>query len=329
MKAYDRNVACRAAVLGLGLIGGSCAAALGASRPKWTIVGYDADTDAATRARDRGLVHEIAGAAGEALAAADVIVLATPVGAILETIAGVAAIVPGEALLIDVGSTKGLIVQAMSSLPARDSGRRRAPDDRDADHWLVRAGRAALRTLPICAVANFHDSAGDARLGPFDPPGFRRRCHRDGRCRTRPGGRADQPSSVSSACTAARGLRRADATARSLAAGGFRARVQGAGDNIPMWHDILRTNRRAIATAVGAYRDGLERLQAVLLEGFDDEVRDVLTRAAKSAQASRAHPEWRAFARSLAIDADEDHRLEVGRRIRPQQLRTRMAPSLK
>ncbi len=48
----------RAAVIGLGLIGGSIA--VGLSKSGWTVVGYDADPDVLAVAKDRGLASTYA-----------------------------------------------------------------------------------------------------------------------------------------------------------------------------------------------------------------------------------------------------------------------------
>jgi prephenate dehydrogenase len=77
-------------------------------------------------------------------------------------------------------------------------------------------------------------------------------------------------------------------TTQSLAAGGFYARVADAGENIPMWFDILRSNRTAIAAALGEYRQQLNEIEATVCEGSDDDLLGMLHRAARAARRTSA-----------------------------------------
>jgi len=92
-------------IIGTGLIGGSLALALKAAGFSGKIVGCDRapvlDRARAMRAIDLGTEDPI-----EAVAGSDLIVLATPVGGIIDLIERVGPIVPPETLITDVGSTK-------------------------------------------------------------------------------------------------------------------------------------------------------------------------------------------------------------------------------
>ena len=105
------------AIIGLGLIGGSLALALRAKNACKTIIGID--PNAATRAQALAC-----GAVDEAsdnlsiVARADLIVLATPARTIIELLPRVGAIAHANAIIIDLGSTKREIIQAMEAMPA-------------------------------------------------------------------------------------------------------------------------------------------------------------------------------------------------------------------
>jgi len=100
----------RVAVLGLGLIGGSIGLAA-RGRQGAEVCGYDTDTDAALRALALGVIDEHAGDIAGAVAGADVVFVAVPVGALADTVS-VALAHAGQACVVtDVGSTKRVLAQ--------------------------------------------------------------------------------------------------------------------------------------------------------------------------------------------------------------------------
>ncbi len=103
----------RLAILGIGLIGSSLARAAQASGAARSVALYDADAD--VRARARGLeLGEIFEDAAAAVAGADLVVLAMPVGAMGEAARAICdALAPG-AVLTDVGSVKGAVIEAVA-----------------------------------------------------------------------------------------------------------------------------------------------------------------------------------------------------------------------
>jgi prephenate dehydrogenase len=99
----------RIAVIGLGLIGGSVAAAV-KDRAGATVAGYDIDVSEIALARDHGIVDVIADSPAEAVAGADVVFVAVPVGALQTTVADVLALASEQCVVTDVGSTKRILV---------------------------------------------------------------------------------------------------------------------------------------------------------------------------------------------------------------------------
>jgi prephenate dehydrogenase len=97
-----------AAVVGLGLIGGSIALALGAT-------GFDADPSAREKARGRG-VH-VAESLGEAVKGAAVVFAAVSTEATVRLLPDLAAAAP-RAILTDAASLKAPVAAAAASLPA-------------------------------------------------------------------------------------------------------------------------------------------------------------------------------------------------------------------
>src|SRR5713101_6362834 len=96
-------------IVGTGLIGGSLGLVLKKNGFRGKIIGCDSAGVLAQakriRAIDRGVADPI-----EASRGSDVVVLATPVGAIIELIERLAPRLSPSTLLTDVGSTKGEIV---------------------------------------------------------------------------------------------------------------------------------------------------------------------------------------------------------------------------
>jgi len=99
------------AIVGLGQIGGSFAAAL-TKRRLARVVGVTRRATTARRALRMGILAE-AGTDLGAIRGADVVVLATPVRTLLRQIPEVAPLVRPGAILTDVGSTKTEIVEAL------------------------------------------------------------------------------------------------------------------------------------------------------------------------------------------------------------------------
>ena len=98
-------------VLGLGLIGGSLAAALRRTQ-KHQLWGYDLDQTSMQQAQDRGVIdHQVTDLAAT-IGQMDVVVLAVPVKAMEKVLALVAPHLSAHTLLTDVGSVKGNIIAA-------------------------------------------------------------------------------------------------------------------------------------------------------------------------------------------------------------------------
>ena len=107
----------RISIIGLGLIGGSWALALQKLGYPAHRVGLD-EPAVLERAIASGALHQAATNIDEAIQDSDLIILATPVGRILEMLPQVKSAAPSHALITDVGSTKQRIVECAKELPA-------------------------------------------------------------------------------------------------------------------------------------------------------------------------------------------------------------------
>jgi prephenate dehydrogenase len=107
----------RVAILGLGLMGGSLALALGGKAA--ALVGVDPDPQVIELALDEKIIERGSCRLEEILPEADLVILAAPVRAILDLLARLPELHPGCPVVLDIGSTKQQITRAMADLPER------------------------------------------------------------------------------------------------------------------------------------------------------------------------------------------------------------------
>ncbi len=116
----------RVAIIGLGLMGGSLALALNGRVA--ALLAVDLDPEVRTLAVQQRIVERITADTDGIIHQADIIILATPVGTILKQVqllgeqARTASqsgfpMEPGRIIMLDLGSTKQAVVEAMKSLP--------------------------------------------------------------------------------------------------------------------------------------------------------------------------------------------------------------------
>jgi prephenate dehydrogenase len=105
-------------IIGPGLIGGSIALGLRASGFADRIIGVDANPAHAARAIELGLVDEALPLA-EAVAQSRVVVVATPVDSLARLLPKILDLIDNEQVVLDVGSTKSLVLAAVEGHPKR------------------------------------------------------------------------------------------------------------------------------------------------------------------------------------------------------------------
>ncbi len=106
-------------IIGPGLIGGSIAIGLRASGFATRIIGVDSNPAHAAHALELGLVDEVL-SLPEAIRASRIIVVATPVDSLLTLLPRVLDLVQEEQVVLDAGSTKEAVLQAVAGHPRRD-----------------------------------------------------------------------------------------------------------------------------------------------------------------------------------------------------------------
>ena len=106
----------RVCIVGLGLMGGSLAAALQGQCA--ALAGYDNDPAARSQAGELGWFDSIAPDLPTALQDTDLLILAVPVRTILDILNRIGRSLPEPHMVLDIGSTKADILAAMESLPS-------------------------------------------------------------------------------------------------------------------------------------------------------------------------------------------------------------------
>jgi prephenate dehydrogenase len=107
----------RVAIWGMGLMGGSLAMALHGKTA--ALYGIDPDPQVCMLAEELEIFDRISSTPAELLPLADLVLLASPLEVLPNLIESLPLLHPGSAVVMDIGSTKTKIVEAMGQLPER------------------------------------------------------------------------------------------------------------------------------------------------------------------------------------------------------------------
>jgi prephenate dehydrogenase len=268
MRLKDAHVA----IVGLGLMGGSLAAALKAEGTCREVRGMARRPETIAEALARGFIDTGTLDLAEGVRGADVVVLATPVRAIVELIPRLGPLLLPGCLLMDVGSTKATIIAAMERLPAHVQPLGGHPmcgkevsGIGAAEAKLYRGATFVLTPLPrtspnALALALELVEAVGARPLIMD-------AHRHDRLVAAV---SHLPYLLSLSLVAtAEDVAEGDRMVWDLASSGFRDASRLAASDVTMMLDILLTNREEVAEMLVRFREGLNEL-ARLLEAEDE-----------------------------------------------------------
>ena len=273
------------AVAGVGLIGGSFCAALRRAGQVGRVIGVGRNPASLARAQELGLIDETM-TAGDAAEAADLMLLATPVGAMPALLAQIAPRLRAHTVLTDGGSTKqDVIAAARSGLGPRidrfvpghpiagsdESGPQAAdadlyrgrsvvltplPENRAADVDFVRRAWQACGAEVCQMPAAQHDTvlASVSHLPHLLAFGYMAQV---------------------AACD--------DAALRLQHAGsGFRDFSRIAGSSSEMWRDIFLSNRDAVLRELADVQATLDRMAALLQQGDGAALQAMIEAAAQA-----------------------------------------------
>ena len=269
----------RLAVLGLGLLGGSVAAAAKERGLAREVVGAARRPAPLERALAAGIVDVVAKPA-EAVVGADFVVLGTPVGNMTAVLADVRdGLAPG-ALVTDVGSVKGAVLDALPGLLPESvefvgshpmaGSHLRGPDHARADLFegatCVVTPRPGQDERPVERIAAFWEALGarvERRTAETHDEDVAWVSH--------------LPHLVAFAFADA--LKEAPDQVGTLAGGGFRDFTRIAQSDAEMWGEILRLNGKALSGPLEHFSASLAKLARALEEGDAASLERTLTQA--------------------------------------------------
>ena len=292
------------AVIGVGLIGASCALALRAAGGVSRVVGVGRSQGNLDRALARGVIDRgvlLADDWTPEVADADLVLIAIPAAQYRPVLSALGNVLHERSVVTDAGSTKQDVV-----LAARETLRSRLPQfvpghpiagnehsGADAGDPSLYVGRQVILTpLPetspdaYALVADFWTACG-ARIARLDPA------------------RHDQvlaavshmPHLLASALVSELASRKDGAEYFANAGSGFRDFTRIAGSSPEMWRDIALANRDALLVELAAYRTALDAL-ALSIEHGDCAALDTML-----SRASTARRQWGETAGGIAASA--------------------------
>jgi len=276
----------RVTVVGVGLIGGSLAAALRALPEPPFVTGIDADDATLALALERGVLDAAASldAADAALSEADLVVIATPAGAAAEWLARLAAIGYGG-VVTDAASTKAAIVaearRVLGSGATFIGGHPMAGSERSgvsaADAELFRGAYYVLTpaddtdTEAYGCLHRLLTSIG-ARVIALDAL-----AHDEAVAAI-----SHVPHVAASALTNLAAERASGGSdVLRLAAGGFKDMTRIAAGSPDLWTGICLDNRDAVVRGLDEFGAQIADFASLVRAGDTDGVRDWLARAAE------------------------------------------------
>ncbi|WP_286239763.1 bifunctional prephenate dehydrogenase/3-phosphoshikimate 1-carboxyvinyltransferase [Neptuniibacter halophilus] len=277
-------------IIGLGLIGGSLAKALRLNRQCGLVMGYDRDYEEAAKGLRNGVIDQAAESLVDAVAEADLIVLAVPVKAMERVLIDIAPFIKPDALLTDVGSTKANVVAAAQRVFQRlPSGfvpghpiagsEKSGVDAADAalfqQHKVILTPLAESSSGAVTVLTRMWQSTGaEVLLMEVE--------------------KHDEVLAATSHLPHILAFSLVDTLAQEqgkntdifrYAAGGFRDFTRIAGSDPTMWHDICLANKEALLGQLDLFSSGLTNLRQAIESGDSESMLGIFTRA----RAAREH----------------------------------------
>ncbi|HUP97334.1 MAG TPA: prephenate dehydrogenase/arogenate dehydrogenase family protein [Usitatibacter sp.] len=279
----------RVAVVGVGLIGGSFAAALRRAGAVTTIVGVDRDSQALERAAALGVIDTAASSVSEATKGAELVMVAVPVRSIGPVLHDVALALDAGAVVTDAGSTKSEVARIAREelrhlfprfVPGHPIAGRETSGVDSASAELFKGARVVL--TPEADTAR---DAIDLVRACWEAVG--------GRVATLDAAEHDYifaavshlPHLLSFALASEIASRPNAAELLGFAAGGFRSFTRIAASSPEMWRDIALQNREALLAELDRYDARLAVFRELIDKGDGPGLQRLMAEAHASRQA--------------------------------------------
>ena len=294
----------RVSIMGLGLIGSSIARAVRETMPTVVLTGHDADAQVRETARALALCDDTADTAGAAVADADLVILCVPLGAMAAVAESIAADLPAEAIVSDVGSSKAAVSATLSTalpnhaiVPAHPVAgtERSGPEAGFAalfhNRWCILTPSPATAASAVEQVTAFWQRLG-AQVEVMDA------AHHDLVLAVT--SHVPHLIAYSIVGTASDLESVTQSEVIKYSAGGFRDFTRIAASDPTMWRDVFLTNKDAVLEVLQRFSEDLTALQRAIRWGDGEALFDLFTRT-------------RAIRRSIIEQGQDDDRPDFGR----------------
>lgn len=295
----------RVAIVGLGLIGSSIARAIGERLPQVTVTGHDASAEVRGIADELGFCDHIVADPAAAVADADLVIFAVPVGRMAEAAAAIAPGLKPDAIISDVGSSKAGVAEALARalpghvvIPAHpvagteNSGPAAGFATLFAGRWCIVTPGAGASEDAVAAVTAFWQALG-AKVETMDA------AHHDMVLAVT----SHLPHLIAYTIvgTASELEEVTESEVIKYSAGGFRDFTRIAASDPVMWRDVFLANKDAVLATLQRFNEDLTVLQQAIRRGDADKLEDWFTRT-------------RAIRRSIIEQGQDDAAPDFGRK---------------
>ena len=264
------------AIIGVGLIGSSLSLALKQASAVGTVSGYGRQRENLEKGVSLGVLDSFGGSIAEAVADADMVVVAVPLGAMQSVFSELARHAPRKAVITDVGSTKSSVIAAAeaelgSLLPRFVPGHPIAGTEQSG----VEAGFAELyqgRRVILTPTAQTEPEANETVAEMWRQCGaiveYLEVEHHDRVLAAT----SHLPHMLAYALVHQLSGLNEHAEVFRYAAGGFRDFTRIASSDPVMWRDVCLANGEALGELIEQYQHELERISAAIRDGDADEL---------------------------------------------------------
>jgi prephenate dehydrogenase len=268
----------RVAVLGLGLLGGSFCHAVRALPNAPVIVGYAHNPHTLASARELGLAHHHFADIAHAVADADLVVLATPIGAFEGLLRQMAAHLKPGVLVTDVGSTKRTVCRLAREILPRQASFVGSHPMAGGERSGASFARADLfHNVPV--ILTPEPGTPEAAVATVD---WLWKALGAWTTHLSPESHDRLMASISHTphVTAAMLVALQTPASLDLAGGGYRDSTRIAASNPDLWRDILLDNRDNMIDALRRLRAETDEVLSFLESNDGDALREYLASAA-------------------------------------------------